>query len=401
MSLLDHLQRLLGETAVIESAESESIRVAPRTAEAAAKLLGTASAESWHIRIDGTGRWMPHDTPADVVLSTALLTDVPYFDPVDLVATVGGGMRWGALRQLLADRGSWVALDPPGQERSVGSVVVTGTTGALRTGYGNVRDHVLGLTLVAGDGRIVRAGGRVVKNVAGVDLPKLATGSFGAFGLVASVTLRLRAVPRTDVTLLASGSRDQLIEDAREMWAQGITPAALEILSPQAIDDTEWHLALRLVGSAGEVSATRDAARGCARSILAELASHEAANFWPSVAVGCVRSPVTIRLGGLLSSLDRTLDLLSHHLPEGWTSAAAGAGAIRWSGTAPIDELRLLRHAAAQQEVPLTIERAPWSTRSAVGHFGAYREGVGRLVGNLQQAFDPAHVLSVPVGADA
>ncbi len=401
MSLLHQLRALLGDGAVVETGTAGPPRVAPRDEEAAARLFAAAHRERWRIRIEGTGHWIAPDAPADLALGTEQLNRVSYFDPADLVTTVGAGMTWAALRDKLADGGSWVALDPPGIARSVGSVVVTGTAGSLRTGYGNVRDHVLGLTLITGDGRVVRAGGRVVKNVAGFDLAKLATGSFGAFGLVTSVTFRLRAVPRADMTLLATAPRDRLIADAQEIIARGITPAAMELMAPEALGEAEWGLAVRLLGSGGDVAATRDAVRGAAHTAFRELERDEGMELWRSVASSAIRSPVTIRLGALLSSWDRTLDLVAHHLPDGWTTATAGVGAIRWCGTADVDMLRLFRHAAVQQETPVTLERAPWPHRYAFGHFGAYREGVGRLVSSLRNTFDPGHVLVVPVGDES
>ena len=398
MSLMQQLRELLGDRALFEAGVAGPPRVAPRDEEAAARLFATAHRERWRIRVEGTGHWIAPDAPADLVVVTGQLNRVSYFDPADLVTTVGAGLPWAALRDTLAEGGSWVAVDPPGLARSVGSVVVTGTAGTLRTGYGNVRDHVLGLTLVTGDGRIVRAGGRVVKNVAGFDLAKLATGSFGAFGLVTSVTFRLRAVPRADVTLLATGPRDGLLADAQEIVTRGITPAALELIAPAVLGGVDWGLAVRLLGSGAEVAATRDAARGAARAGFRELDRDGGIQLWRSIVAGFTRAPITIRLGALLSSLDRMLDLVEHHLPDGWLSAATAAGAIRWCGDTEIEKLRLLRHTAAQQETPVTLERAPWPYRSALGHFGAYREGVGRLLSSLRTTFDPGHVLVVPVG---
>ena len=73
-------------------------------------------------------------------------------------------------------------------------------------------------------------------------------------------------------------------------------------------------------------------------------------------------------------------------------------GAVRWSGSAPVERLRLLRHAAAQREMPVTLERAPWIVRDAMGHFGAYREGVARVIDSLRRSFDPVGVLVIPLG---
>src|SRR6476646_4907058 len=112
----------------------------------------------------------------------------------------------------------WRAVDPPGRpDRTLGSIIATGTSGPLRHGFGPVRDHVLGCTVVTGDGRIVKPGSRVVKNVAGYDLTKLHVGSFGGFGIVTEAHLRLRALPRADVTAISRGSRDAQSAVARDL----------------------------------------------------------------------------------------------------------------------------------------------------------------------------------------
>src|SRR5690606_14715546 len=126
------------------------------------------------VRVEGCGTWLQTDAPADLAISTRALDQIASLAPADLVATVQAGTTIETLRRRFADQRMWLALDPPGRpERSIGSVVATATAGPLRNGSGPVRDHVLGCTIVTGDGRIVRAGGRVVKNVAGYDLTKL------------------------------------------------------------------------------------------------------------------------------------------------------------------------------------------------------------------------------------
>ena len=153
----------------------------------------------------------PPDAPADLAVSTRALDQVLSVSPADLVATVQAGTTHDALRRRLADEGMWLAVDPPGRpDRSLGSIVATGTAGPLRHGLGPIRDHLLGCTVATGDGRLVKAGGKVVKNVAGYDLTKLQVGGFGGFGIIAELHLRLRALPRADVTLLARGARDDL-----------------------------------------------------------------------------------------------------------------------------------------------------------------------------------------------
>ena len=221
MSLVDRVRALLGDDAVDVAATPDGVpRVAPGSPDAVGLLLGTAREEGWRVRVEGAGTWLPADAPADLALTTRRLDKIPAIEPQDLSATAEAGIGCDLLRQQLADRGTWLALDPPGLAgRTLGSVVATATAGPLRHGFGAVRDHLLGVTFVTGDGRLVQSGGRVMKNVAGYDLTKLAAGGFGAFGVIVLVHLRLRALPRADQTLVLEGSREDLTQVADDIAA--------------------------------------------------------------------------------------------------------------------------------------------------------------------------------------
>jgi glycolate oxidase FAD binding subunit len=400
-TIFTRLRALLGTTGV-ERDSNGVPRATPDSSDALSLVCRLAHEEGWKIRVEGRGTWLPPDAPADLVVSTTGLDQVVAVSPADLVATVQAGTTLEALRRRLADYGMWLALDPPGRpERSIGSVVATATAGPLRHGFGPVRDHVLGCSVATGDGRLVNAGGRVVKNVAGYDLTKLHVGGFGGFGIIAEVHLRLRALPRADVTLLARGTRDALTSAARDVVAGNLMPAALELLSPALAAEADWVLATRVVGTEAAVQA--DVRRLAALSELswAPLPPDRTAAFWSVAARGSLGGPVTLRLGVLGNGVDDAIDLLAHDLDEGLVSAGAGLGMIRWTGTAPLDRLRALRRAAASREIPMTLERAPWAVRRALGHFGAYREGVGQIVGRLRGTFDPGQCLNVALeGAD-
>lgn len=400
--LTDRLRQLMGGSAVAEPAVPAGAppTVFPADDAASALLLRTASAEGWRVAIAGAGTWMPTPPTADVLLSTARLTRVGPVDAADLIATAQAGVRWSALRRELADHGMWLAQDAPGADRSLGSVLATATAGPLRAGFGGARDHVLGLTLATGDGRLVRVGGRVVKNVAGYDVAKLALGSFGAFGVITSVHLRLRAVPRADVTLALRGTRDTLLDAAESVLADGLMPAALELLSPRAAESDGWTLAIRLLGTEAEVTADRELVQAAVRRPLAVHGGAAAAAFWSNVHAGSLHGSVTLRLGAETTELARALDLVALHLDErvaDWIAVTVTAGTVRWSGTVDAAPLVRLRNAAAGMEWPMTLERAPWPIRERAGHFGAYREGVARLVRGLRAAFDPAGVLVAPI----
>jgi FAD binding domain-containing protein len=400
-AIFPRLRALLGTTGV-ERDPNGVPRATPDSPDALSLVCRLSHEEGWKIRVEGRGTWLPSDAPADLVVSTRGLEQIVSVSPADLVATVQAGTSLEALRRRLADYGMWLALDPPGRpERSIGSVVATATAGPLRHGFGPVRDHVLGCSVATGDGRLVNAGGRVVKNVAGYDLTKLQVGGFGGFGIITQVHLRLRALPRADATLIARGTRDALTSAARDVVAANLLPGALELLSPALAAEAEWVLAARFVGTDAAVQSDVRRLGSLSELNWLPLPPDRTAAFWSAAARGSLGGPITLRLGVLGDGLDEAIDLLAHDLDEDLVSAGAGLGMIRWTGDAPLERLRAVRRAAASREIPMTLERAPWPVRRALGHFGAYREGVGKIVGRLRGTFDPGQCLNVALeGAD-
>ena len=394
------LRALLGPSSVDRDADNLP-RVTPESADTLALVCRLAHDEGWTIRVEGRSTWLPGDAPADLAVSTRALDAVVSVSAADLVATVQAGATLESVRRALGERQMWLALDPPGRpERSIGSVAATATAGPLREGFGPVRDHVLGCTVVTGDGRIVKAGGRVVKNVAGFDVAKLHVGGFGAFGILTELHLRLRALPQADVTLIQRGRRDRLSHAARSLREAGFAPAAMELLSPALAAEPEWVLATRVLGLHEAVRAEVEQVSSVAPGGWEELAAERAAALWAMVARGAASGPVSLRLGVLGPGIDDAIDLVAETLGEGLLAAGPGNGGLRWTGESDPERIRRLRRSLAPREIPLTLERAPWPVRRAVGHFGAYREGVGQLVGRLRETFDPGHRLAVALESD-
>jgi glycolate oxidase subunit GlcD len=184
------------------------------------------------------------------------------YEPADLVISVGADMTLGELQDLLAAEGQWLPLDPPGgATTSLGAIISNASTGPLRLGYGTPRDHVLGLQVVTGAGRVVECGGKVMKNVAGYDLVKLIVGSRGTLGRITRVDLRLRALPECDRTMaFTASSAAPLMELTTGLAQARIDAVALELLSPAAWRELAPHARER--GAPGglaaeEVRATR------------------------------------------------------------------------------------------------------------------------------------------------
>lgn len=399
--IAEQIRRLLGPSAVTGTAGSGQPLVAPADEAGIAMLLRTAQANRWRVGIRGLGHWQPEDGPADLVLSTRRLCGAVHVAPEDLVATAQAGVSWSDLQESLAESGVWVGMDAPGLERSVGSVTATATSGTLSAGLGRVRDHVLGLTFVTGEGRIVRAGGTVVKNVAGYDLAKLAIGSFGAFGVLTSVTFRLRAVPRADRTLQARGPRDGLLEAAIAIANTGIVPSAVELHNPDATDPDTWSLAVRVAGRNSEVQSTEDAIRQQTGVGWETVDAETASSFWHERRRMVTRHPTTLRLGCVPTGIPKCCDTLVRFAANMALSISVPAGLIRATADFTSGAVHHVRRVMTEVEVPVTVERGPSSILEDAGHYGAYREGVGALVARLRRTFDPDHVLAVPLGADS
>ena len=158
-------------------------------------------------------------------------------EPGDLTTTAEAGIPLAALQGELAKRGQWLSLDPPWAERAtLGGILASNASGPRRHLYGSARDLLIGLTVVMADGSVVRGGGKVVKNVAGYDLPKLFIGSFGTLGVIVEATVKLR--PRPDVDRLVV-ARFHHLKDAggaaRAITGSDLVPAALELLDGEAL----------------------------------------------------------------------------------------------------------------------------------------------------------------------
>lgn len=169
--------------------------VSAATAEHAAAALRYASEHHLAVIPRGNGtKLSTGNAPRryDIALALGELNHVIHYEPADLTITVEAGMTFGALQDLAGRSGLWLPLDPRGgRESSIGGIIAANAAGPLRQGFGGPRDMVLGLKIALPDGNIAKTGGRVVKNVAGYDLGKLMTGSYGTLGVIVEASLKL------------------------------------------------------------------------------------------------------------------------------------------------------------------------------------------------------------------
>lgn len=188
---------------------SECCSAAPADAQQASAMLRFANENGLAVTVEGSSSklgWI-NEGRTDLRVLTHRMSTVREHPWQDMTCTVEAGCTWQAMQTTLAEHGQHVALDPLWPERAtVGGVVAANDSGALRLRYGSMRDLVIGMTLVLADGTIARSGGKVVKNVAGYDLPKLLCGSFGTLALITEVTFRLHSIARQTASLAVTAA---------------------------------------------------------------------------------------------------------------------------------------------------------------------------------------------------
>lgn len=172
-----------------------------------------------------------------VILSLERMSGVLEHSVGDLTVTVQAGIPLAALQEYLSGQGQRLPIDPPRPElTTAGGAVVTGMTGPKRLKYGTVRDWVIGLRVVLADGRVIRTGGKVVKNVAGYDMNKLFVGSMGTLGVITECTFKLRPIPPAEIlVLLEAGDWEAVHRLSRRLLDSPLEPAAVEAVNGGAI----------------------------------------------------------------------------------------------------------------------------------------------------------------------
>ena len=221
------------------------------------------------VRIAGAGTWLAGGRPvrATTALSVAADSGIVEYVPGDLTLTARAGTRLARIESAVAAEGQWLPLSPwGGSEGTLGATISTATPGPMRVAFGDPRDVVLGLEFVTGKGDVVRSGGRVVKNVAGFDLTRLLTGSWGSLGVITEATVRLRARPALTRTVGIGVSPQLLREIASRLRALPFTPIAAELVNEPLARllglGPELTLLVEVGGNARALGAQLDLLRG-------------------------------------------------------------------------------------------------------------------------------------------
>ena len=240
---LEDLQNIVGEEHAREAAAGDAIDgvapsfvVEPGSTEEIGELMRFANDRDLAVAPRGGGTTMALGNPPrelDLILGTTRMNEVVEHVPGDQVVRVQSGIRFSDLQERLAGSDQMLGVDPPevGEGATVGGIVAANSSGPRRYRYGTIRDLIIGITVVLADGTVAKAGGKVVKNVAGYDLAKLFTGSLGTLGVIAECNFRLHPRPETARTVAvelpdtaSAGAASQAILHAQ------IVPSAVELL---------------------------------------------------------------------------------------------------------------------------------------------------------------------------
>ncbi|HIE92054.1 MAG TPA: FAD-binding oxidoreductase [Acidobacteria bacterium] len=211
--------------------------VEPQTPANVGGTLAWATESGRTVIVRGGGTkigWGPTPGPIDVLLSMRRMSGVEAHRHGDLTATVQAGTTLSAMNAVLAEHRQWLALDPPDPDTAtIGGIVATNDSGPRRHWHGAPRDLIIGMTLARADGVMAHSGGIVVKNVAGYDLARLLTGSFGSLGVVVNATFKL--APRADASRTVAvtlAGPEQCGPYVAALVAQASMPTALELAAP-------------------------------------------------------------------------------------------------------------------------------------------------------------------------
>jgi glycolate dehydrogenase FAD-binding subunit len=221
---------------------AEARQERPATLAEATEVLRRADRDGERLLFLGGGTELSLGAPpagVEVVLGTERLQRTVEYAPLDQIVAVEAGVRLASLQDTLAREGQMLALDAPWASRAtLGGLVAANAFGARRTRYGSIRDLIIGISIVRADGTEARAGGKVVKNVAGFDLPKLMVGSLGTLGFIATVTFRLHPRPETERTVLFPDlDADAVRRVVLALRAAQLEPGAVAALVHEGGDD--------------------------------------------------------------------------------------------------------------------------------------------------------------------
>ncbi|MEH2113121.1 FAD-binding oxidoreductase [Nostoc sp.] len=382
--------------------------VYPRTQKQLAAVIAKAHTNNWRVLPCGSGsklNWGGLAKGIDVVVSTERINQLIEHAVGDLTVTVEAGMKFSDLQALLAKSRQFLALDPTAPESAtIGGIVATADTGSLRQRYGSVRDQLLGITFVRADGEIAKAGGRVVKNVAGYDLMKLLTGSYGTLGFISQLTFRLYPLAEASGTVVLTGKAEAISQAADILRGSALTPVQADLLSNKLVSSLGLGEGLGLIARFQSIS---ESVKEQSNRVLevgqklgldgAIFADGDEANLWQRlqerIHTSATESVITCKIGVLPTA---AVEILTQ-VELGLIHISSGLGLLQLESKNQVLKIRDacggLRLRTQANRGFLTILSAPIAVKEQIDVWG-YTGNALPLMRRIKEQFDSKNILS-------
>ena len=378
--------------------------VEPASAEEVAAMLASASKQRTSVVVRGGGTkmgWGRTPSSLDVVLSTTRLNAVVAHEHADLTATLQAGARLDEVNHVLARHGQWLPIESAFDGSTIGGAIATNDSGPLRHRYGAPRDLLIGIRLALTDGRLIKAGGNVVKNVAGYDIGRLMSGSHGSLAAIVSATFKLSPLPAATETLVATFDRaDALVSAVSAITSSQLEPAAID-----ARISRSYSLLLKFESTPAALNTYVQRARALMNPADSEVvASQSEIDLWREHIRAPWRSPgMVVRFAWLPASLGAVLPFVEELRNtvaevELIGRAALGSGLLRIDADVLVqrnivDRMRsrsdIFRHVVVLRTEPsLKQQLDVWGPLGDAGSLGA----------SVKHALDPNGILNAGRG---
>ena len=393
--------------------------VFPHTEKEVASVLSMANTNNWSCMPAGNGTWlegcMNPNKEVDLVISTQKMNNIIVHEPDNLFVEVEAGVTLKKLQTSLESSKQWLPLDPSGTTAStMGAIVATNSCGALQAGFGPPRDHLLGATLITGDGKTLNLGGKTVKNVAGFDVLKLLAGSWGQLGVITKLIMRLHPLPEADRTLLFKTNQHQAAALAHRIMHTPVMLQSISILSvgigeQDEPEDTE--VAVRILESQEAVDQVETLIQRRVNLLPCDkLNGSESEAFFERLKNSDMGSDVVIRIKCLPFILESLIDqlaglqsLVEELDPSGLQFLAHYANGILLVTIDRVSKendqleksamtLREFRDSVEQQGGSLTLLVAPEELQREVTPWGSLGD-LETICTGIEKVFDPNQVL--------
>ena len=379
-----------------------SLVVEPGTEQELAKILKLANAAGVAVIPRGGGTKLEWGNPAsraEMILSTTRLDRVLEHAWADMTVTVEAGCTVGKLQETVAKRGQRLAIDPLWPARAtIGGILSTNDSGVLRLRFGSLRDLIIGVTIVLPDGTVASSGGKVVKNVAGYDLPKLVTGALGTLGVITRAIFRLHPLPKE--TRAISWSAPDAGEGQRIVLSIQNSKLAHSALQVRFGDGKQPQVDVLFEGIEAGLAAQTEQVRTMMQPLTPREAEREVWNAQQEIyrTGRGGRGFVVAKFSTLPSRIADTLVSIRGLCPEGVGYAgvvqATGIGCVRLEGKTEVvsDVARALRGALGKGDGSFVVRHRP-AELTDFDAWGAAGDAL-ELMRAVKQQFDPGRILN-------